>query len=78
VVHKNLVNRIEFIVANLRRQQISSEQNLKEAFNFFDERQRGFIDIDDLRRIFGGICREATLRNIVEDADINNDGTVQQ
>eukprot|EP01022_Parablepharisma_sp_SALTPOND_P019739 TRINITY_DN3411_c0_g1_i1.p1 TRINITY_DN3411_c0_g1~~TRINITY_DN3411_c0_g1_i1.p1 ORF type:complete len:545 (-),score=58.97 TRINITY_DN3411_c0_g1_i1:101-1735(-) len=66
----------EFLVANLKRQQISSERNLKEAFRFFDQKQKGYIDIEDLRRIFGGICSEEKLFTIVDDVDMNHDGKI--
>ncbi len=66
----------EFLVANLKRQQVSSEKNLKEAFIFFDQKKKGYIDIDDLRRIFGGICEENTIMDIVDDVDMNHDGQV--
>eukprot|EP00830_Metopus_es_P016095 TRINITY_DN4873_c0_g1_i1.p1 TRINITY_DN4873_c0_g1~~TRINITY_DN4873_c0_g1_i1.p1 ORF type:complete len:354 (-),score=73.68 TRINITY_DN4873_c0_g1_i1:9-1070(-) len=66
----------EFIVANLKRVQITSEANLKEAFGFFDLRKRGYIDIDDLRQVFSGMCSDSTLQNIVDDADLNHDGKI--
>jgi len=66
----------EFLVANLKRVQVSSEKNLREAFAFFDEKNKGFIDIDDLRKIFGGICKEETLKDIMNDIDKNKDQKV--
>ncbi len=65
-------------MANLKRQQISSERNLKAAFDFFDQQRRGYIDIEDLRRIFGPLCDESVLKALVDDADANHDGKVDK
>ncbi len=64
------------MVANLRRQHVLMERNLKEAFNFFDSKRRGYITLDDLRRVFGGICTEGPLRGMIDDVDLNHDGMV--
>ncbi len=74
--NNGIIDYNEFLVANLKRQQISSEKNLREAFMFFDQKQKGYIDIDDLRRIFGGLCKETILLAIVDDTDMNHDGRV--
>ena len=53
-----------------------NKQNLKMAFDFFDENNDGNISINELKRIFSNSKEQSELEHIIEEADLNNDGQV--
>lgn len=69
-------NNLEFLVANLKKQQVSSEKNLREAFEFFDQKKMGYITSEDLKRVFCDISDEETIEQLIKEADTNGDGIV--
>eukprot|EP00826_Nyctotherus_ovalis_P008806 TRINITY_DN12290_c0_g1_i6.p1 TRINITY_DN12290_c0_g1~~TRINITY_DN12290_c0_g1_i6.p1 ORF type:complete len:258 (+),score=61.15 TRINITY_DN12290_c0_g1_i6:1337-2110(+) len=67
---------VEFLMANLQRNNCINEKNLKIAFDFFDENHDGNISVAELQRIFRGIKGEDILENVMRGTDTNNDGQV--
>lgn len=67
---------VEFLMANLHRNNCINERNLKIAFDFFDENKDGNISAAELQRIFSGIKGEDILEGIMCEPDTNNDGQV--
>eukprot|EP00826_Nyctotherus_ovalis_P025736 TRINITY_DN1998_c0_g1_i20.p1 TRINITY_DN1998_c0_g1~~TRINITY_DN1998_c0_g1_i20.p1 ORF type:complete len:265 (-),score=86.99 TRINITY_DN1998_c0_g1_i20:167-961(-) len=66
----------EFLMANMDRNNIINEGNLKIAFDFFDANHDGNISVAELQRVFCGIKGEDILVNIMGDSDTNNDGQI--
>lgn len=71
-----LTKLLDFLVANMHIQSGFTEENLRQAFYFFDEDKKNYISLDDLRRVFGSYCNEETLQRIMEETDTNNDKRV--
>lgn len=63
-------------MANLGKNEYMNKQNLKMAFDFFDENNDGNISINELKRIFSNSKEQSELEHIIEEADLNNDGQV--
>jgi calcium-dependent protein kinase len=77
----------EFLVANLQIASMFQEARLKEAFDFYDsvcavlasstQDKNGQISLDELRQVFGTVCDEATLKRMIQEGDLDNDGQVR-
>lgn len=67
---------VEFLLANLKRKDFLDEENLRLAFNFFDENHDGQISVSELRRVFTGIKGDVVLKEIIGETDTDNDGQV--
>ena len=63
-------------MANLTKQEYMNKQNLKMAFDFFDENHDGNISMRELKRIFSTVQSQAALENIINEIDFNKDGKV--
>jgi len=55
---------------------LESEENLKEAFNFFDEDKSGKISKQELKKVLGETENLDTLQKLLFDTDLDNDGEV--
>lgn len=67
---------IEFLMANLEKNDCVNKSNLKLAFDFFDEDHSGTISEDELKRIFIGLKGTDDIKKIIKEVDINNDGEI--
>ena len=66
-----------FLRAALDKKTILTENNLKNAFNFFDKGNNGFITKDKMKQIFAGSKIEVQLLNhIFDEKDTNKDGKI--
>jgi Ca2+-binding EF-hand superfamily protein len=63
-------------VANLHAKTDLKEDNLKKAFDFYDQDGNGQITVEELTRIFGAVCDSKTLQAIIEEVDVNHDKQV--
>ena len=72
----SLLYNIEFLMANLKKNDYTNIENLKMAFDFFDENNDGSISLAELKRVFLGNDDELILSSIMAQADTNNDGEV--
>lgn len=72
-----LLTSIEFLIANLKEADLLNNENLKQAFNYFDADRNGSISQDELKRIFAGAKSDKILDRILKDADLNHDGKVK-
>lgn len=43
----------EFLAATISQAIFLKEENLKEAFNHFDQKRKGYFDLDDLQKALG-------------------------
>ncbi|XP_020253819.1 LOW QUALITY PROTEIN: calcium-dependent protein kinase 28-like [Asparagus officinalis] len=67
----------EFLSAMLHVNKLEKEENLRNAFSFFDEDKNGYITIDDLSQAckdFG--VRDVNLDEMIKEVDQNNDGKI--
>lgn len=70
----------EFVImmaAKLRT--MDSEEEMKEAFKFFDKKGTGFITFDKLKSVMvtiGENCSDAELKEMIMEADMDKDGQV--
>jgi len=60
----------------MKKTQEGIENDLREAFNFFDLDKSGYITSDELNKAFGGISDEEALTELMSEADANNDGKI--
>jgi len=63
-------------MANLKKTHYTDKENLKMAFDFFDEDKNGSICLKELKKVFENIQEEATIINLIKEYDINKDGEV--
>lgn len=63
-------------MANLKKGDYMSKENLKMAFDFFDENKDGSISLAELKRVFDGIQEETLIVSVIKESDMNGDGQV--
>jgi len=68
---------LEFLIANMRVKSALKEDNLKAAFDFYDEQKTGRITLTELRRVFGGVCDDIILVQLLKEVDSDNDNEVK-
>lgn len=68
----------EFITATMHRHRLNKEENLLNAFKYFDTDGNGYISREELRRAMEryGIGDEANIDEVIEDVDTNKDGKI--
>ena len=47
---------------------------MQELFKFFDEKNKGYDDIDDLKRVLSGACNEKEIKDLFTSSDTDADG----
>ena len=55
------------------KKNVTTEENLRDAFNLFDQDRDGFINVDDLREIMTNLGEKITdedLDEMIREADI--------
>lgn len=72
------IDYIEFITATMHRHRLEREENLFKAFQFFDKDHSGFITRDELKHAMTqyGMGDEATIDEVINDVDTDNDGKI--
>lgn len=63
-------------MANLKKNDYTNSENLKTAFNLFDDDKDGLISIAELKRVFLGAKEEAIISAAISQTDSNNNGKV--
>ncbi|OVA15957.1 Protein kinase domain [Macleaya cordata] len=68
----------EFITATMHRHRLEKEENLYKAFQYFDKDGSGFITRDELKHAMSkyGMGDEATIDEVINDADTDKDGNI--
>lgn len=72
------IDYIEFVSATMHRHRLERDDHLYKAFQFFDKDKSGFITIDELEIAMKdyGMGDEASIREIISEADTDNDGRI--
>uniref|UniRef100_A0A1J3IY12 non-specific serine/threonine protein kinase n=1 Tax=Noccaea caerulescens TaxID=107243 RepID=A0A1J3IY12_NOCCA len=72
------IDYIEFITATMHRHRLEKEENLIEAFKYFDKDRSGFITRDELKHSMTqyGMGDDATIDEVINDVDTDNDGRI--
>ncbi|CAM8993031.1 unnamed protein product [Rhodiola kirilowii] len=72
------IDYIEFITATMHRHKLERDENLFNAFQYFDKDGSGFITRDELESAMKqyGMGDEATIREIISEVDTDNDGRI--
>ncbi|WCJ35056.1 Calcium-dependent protein kinase [Euphorbia peplus] len=72
------IDYVEFITATMHRHKLDREENLYEAFQYFDKDNSGFITREELRQAMAqyGMGDEATIDEIIDDVDTDKDGRI--
>ncbi|KAK7280781.1 hypothetical protein RJT34_25848 [Clitoria ternatea] len=68
----------EFITATINRHKLEKEEHLFKAFQYFDKDNSGFITRDELRQALTEyqMGDEATIDEVIDDVDTDNDGKI--
>ena len=68
----------EWTQATIDKKRLLTENNLKDAFDAFDDDHNGNISIDDIKSFFswGRDIKEKTWSKILDEIDTNKDGHV--
>jgi calcium-dependent protein kinase len=74
-----LIDYSEWKVASSDKVQLLNKQNLKNAFSMLDSDSTGYIDMDNIKNIFG-VTRKAisddVWKKVIEEVDLNGDGVI--
>ncbi|XP_010536433.1 PREDICTED: calcium-dependent protein kinase 29 [Tarenaya hassleriana] len=72
------IDYIEFITATMHRHRLEREENLIQAFHFFDKDGSGFITRDELKHAMTdyGMGDDATIDEVIDDVDTDKDGRI--
>ncbi|KAL1542871.1 Calcium-dependent protein kinase 29 [Salvia divinorum] len=72
------IDYVEFITATMHRHRLDKEENLYKAFQYFDKDNNGFITRDELRHAMTqyGMGDEATIDEVLDDADTDKEGRI--
>ena len=52
------------------------EENLKAAFDYYDEEKSGHITHNELQRVFGDMCGDQVLHQLMKEVDTDHDNKV--
>ncbi|XP_044499614.1 calcium-dependent protein kinase 24-like [Mangifera indica] len=70
----------EFVTMSVHLKKIENDEDLSQAFNYFDKDQNGFIEFDELREVLLednlGPNNEQIIRDILTDVDLDKDGRI--
>jgi len=69
----SLVTSIEFLIANMNPSILGNDQVLKKAFDFYDDDKNGYITHEELQKVFGTLCTEEQLNDMIKEVDLNGD-----
>lgn len=78
-VDKNgTIDYYEFISATMHRHRLEKEENLFNAFRYFDKDSSGFITREELRQALTehGMGDEAAIDEVIDDVDTDKDGRI--
>ena len=69
---------LSFITPRINDEFNHQDETFIEALNVFDKEGKGFIDIDDLRRVMKNVedKTEEEIEQIIKTADVNRDGKI--
>ncbi|GLJ26586.1 hypothetical protein SUGI_0515670 [Cryptomeria japonica] len=72
------IDYLEFITATLNMNRIEKEDHLYTAFRYFDKDNSGYITKEELEQalIKYGMGNEETIKDIIAEVDIDNDGRI--
>jgi calcium-dependent protein kinase len=68
-----LITYIEFLIANMNPNLLDNDQILKKAFDFYDDDKNGYITCEELQKVFGTLCTEEQLNDMIKEVDLNGD-----
>ena len=76
VNNNGLIDYIEWTQATTDNKILVTEDNLRDAFNAFDEDHDGNISLDEIKNFlsWGRKIKENAWRKILDEVDINKDG----
>jgi calcium-dependent protein kinase len=76
-IDKNgLVNYTEFLAATVNQQMFYNKQNLLKVFAAFDKNGDGKIDLEELKEVLGAGNTDASIKSMIDEADVNKDGVI--
>lgn len=64
---------IEFLLANLRKNDYRNRENLKIAFDCFDTSHDGSISLLEFKRVFAGMKEETIINTVISKLAKEND-----
>ncbi|KAE9590733.1 hypothetical protein Lal_00022974 [Lupinus albus] len=69
----------EFVAISVHLRKMGNEEHLHKAFQYFDENQNGYIEIEELRKALSnevGVNDEEVINAIMHDVDTDKDGKI--
>ena len=67
---------IEFLLANLRKNDYRNRESLKIAFDYFDTNHDGSIPLLEFKRVFGGMKEETIINTVISKFGNENDNVI--
>lgn len=52
---------------------LENDQILRKAFDFYDDDKNGYITYEELQKVFGSLCTEEQLNDMIKEVDLNGD-----
>lgn len=73
-----VINYSEYIRATIEEESLLTKENLKKAFAYFDTDGSEAIELDEMKKWLssGDIIPEDIIVELMQEADVNNDGTI--
>nr|DAD42375.1 TPA_asm: hypothetical protein HUJ06_000605 [Nelumbo nucifera] len=69
----------EFVAVSVHLRKMANDEHLRKAFDFFDQNQSGYIEIEELREALAdeeGANNEEVINAIINDVDTDKDGRI--
>lgn len=60
----------------MNQSQLESETVLRKAFDFYDEDKNDRITMMELKKVFGNLCTDEQIRDIIKEVDLDKDNEI--
>ena len=78
-LYRGLLSYTEYVVAALNPEAYLTPEPLEAGFKYFDAAEKGFITLEDARKVFnrsGKIMQDTDITRLLNDYDLNRDGNL--
>ena len=76
--HSNEIDFSEFVTAAANRKALLTEDNLKQAFDYFDKDKNGSIDMDEIKEVLGAgqNLSDQVWKQVLQEVDQDGSGEI--
>ena len=73
---EGMISYTDYLIMSINPEAYMKEEMLQAAFNHFDAKEKGFVTLDDVRKVFtknGKMIMDDEIRRLISEYDLNND-----